>query len=126
MYKRQGGDIVTVDVDAQSVSVGGKTFQFGVIPENLFNIVSNGGLIEDTKKRLAAGVKKCDIQPLSIEACRKTGYTMAEKLLKRNAGKEHVEPGDIVISRPDMFMIHDIYTPYLLDTMEKMCIRDSS
>ena len=35
---------------------------------------------------------------------------MVEKILKENAGKEHVVPGDIVITKPDMFMIHDIYT----------------
>lgn len=115
-----GGDIVTVDVDAQTVSVNGKSFQVGAIPENLFNIVSNGGLIEDTKKRIASGLQKSRIQPLTIEQCRKPGYTMAEKLLKRNAGKEHVEPGDIVITKPDMFMIHDIYTTYLVDTMNKI------
>lgn len=45
---------------------------------------------------------------------------MAEKLLKKNAGKDHVQPGDIVITRPDMFMIHDIYTPYLLDTLNRI------
>lgn len=66
-----GGDIVTVDVDAQTVSVNGKEFLVGVIPENLFNIVSNGGLIEDTKKRMVAGLVKTDIQPLTIEQCRK-------------------------------------------------------
>lgn len=116
----QGGDIVTVDVDAQTVSVNGKSFTVGAIPENLFAIVSNGGLIEDTKRRIAAGVKKTEIRPLTLEQCRKKGYTMAEKLLKRNAGKEHVEPGDIVIAKPDMMMVHDIYTTYLLDTMEKI------
>lgn len=116
----QGGDIVTVDVDDQTVSVNGKSFTVGAIPENLFAIVSNGGLIEDTKKRIAAGLRKTEIQPLTLEQCRKKGYTMAEKLLKRNAGKEHVEPGDIVITKPDMMMIHDIYTTYLLDTMEKI------
>lgn len=116
----QGGDIVTVDVDDQKVSVNGKSFTVGAIPENLFAIVSNGGLIEDTKKRIAAGLRKTEIQPLTLEQCRKKGYTMAEKLLKRNAGKEHVEPGDIVITKPDMMMIHDIYTTYLLDTMEKI------
>lgn len=116
----QGGDIVTVDVEARTVSVNGKSFPVGAIPENLFNIVSNGGLIEDTKKRISEGIRKLQIRPLSVEQCRKTGYTMAEKLLKRNAGKEHVEPGDIVITKPDMFMIHDIYTPYLVDTMERM------
>ncbi len=116
----EGGDIVTVDVEAQTVSVNGKSFKVGLVPENLFNIVSNGGLIEDTKARMAAGLKKTEIVPLTKEQCYKSGYTLAEKLLKRNAGKEHVQPGDIVITKPDMFMIHDIYTPYLLDTLEKM------
>lgn len=116
----EGGDIVTVDVDAQTVSVNGKTFKVGAVPENLYNIVANGGLIEDTRKRLAAGNIKTDIKPLSIEQCRKKGYTMVEKLLKKNAGKEHVVPGDIVITKPDMFMIHDIYTTYLLETMNQI------
>ena len=114
----EAGDIVTVDVDAQTVSVNGKTFKVGAVPENLYNIVANGGLIEDTKKRLAAGNVKMDIKPLSMEQCRKKGYTMVEKILKKNAGKEHVAPGDIVITKPDMFMIHDIYTTYLLETMK--------
>ena len=114
----EGGDIVTVDVDAQTVNVNGKTFKVGAVPENLYNIVANGGLIEDTKKRLAAGNVKMDIKPLSMEQCRKKGYTMVEKILKKNAGKEHVAPGDIVITKPDMFMIHDIYTTYLLETMK--------
>ena len=116
----EGGDIVTVDVDAQTVSVNGKTFKVGAVPENLYNIVANGGLIEDTKKRLAAGNMKTEIRPLSIEQCRKKGYTMVEKLLKKNAGKEHVAPGDIVITKPDMFMVHDIYTTYLLETMKQI------
>lgn len=116
----EGGDIVTVDVDSRTVSVNGYRFSVGEVPENLFNIVSNGGLIEDTRKRLADGVKKLEITSLTLEQCRKSGYTMVEKLLKKNAGKEHVEPGDIVITKPDMFMIHDIYTPYLLDTLDQM------
>lgn len=116
----EGGDIVTVDVDAQTVSVNGKDFKVGAIPENLFSIVANGGLIEDTKKRIAEGNKKQEFHPLTLEQCRKSGYTLVEKLLKKNAGKEHVEPGDIVITRPDMFMVHDIYTTYLLDTMNKI------
>ena len=116
----EGGDIVTVDVDNQTVSVNGHSFKVGSVPENLFNIIANGGLIEDTKKRIASGLKKAEITPLTIEQCREKGYTMAEKLLKKNAGKKHVQPGDIVITRPDMFMIHDIYTPYLLDTLNRI------
>lgn len=113
----EGGDIVTVDVDAQTVSVNGKTFKVGAVPENLYNIVANGGLIEDTKKRLAAGNVKMDIKPLSMEQCRKRLHH-GRKDIKENAGKEHVAPGDIVITKPDMFMIHDIYTTYLLETMK--------
>lgn len=116
----EGGDIVTVDVDGQTVSVNGQSFKVGSVPQNLFDIVANGGLIEDTKKRIGAGLKKTEIKPLTIEQCRKPGYTMVEKLLKKNAGKEHVEPGDIVITKPDMFMVHDIYTTYLVDTMNRI------
>lgn len=116
----EGGDIVSVDLDAQTVSVNGRSFKVGAIPENLFRIVENGGLIEDTKKRMAAGIRPLEITPLPMEENRKSGYTLVEKLLKRNAGKKHVEPGDIVITKPDMFMIHDIYTPYLLDTLKQM------
>lgn len=116
----EGGDIVTVDVDSRTVSVNGHTFSVGEVPENLFNIVSNGGLIKDTQKRLLEGIKKLEVTPLTSKLCRTTGYTLAEKILKKNAGKEHVQPGDIVITKPDMFMIHDIYTPYLLDTLEQM------
>lgn len=77
-----GGDIVTVDVEAKTVSVNGKSFQVGEVPENLFNIVANGGLIEDTKKRIKEGMKPLEIAPLSEEQLRKSGYTLAEKDLK--------------------------------------------
>jgi 3-isopropylmalate/(R)-2-methylmalate dehydratase large subunit len=116
----EGGDIVTVDVDKKTVSVNGKTFTVNEVPQNLFNIVANGGLIEDTKNRLKNGIEKLEITPLPQEELYKSGYTLAEKLLRKNSGKAHVQPGDIVITRPDMFMVHDIYTPYLLDTMEKI------
>jgi len=116
----EGGDIVTVDLNKQIVSVNGKNFKVGAIPQNLFDIVANGGLIEDTKIRLAQGLKKLAIKPLTTEQCKKSGYTLVEKILKKNAGKEHVEPGDIVITKPDSFMIHDIYTPYLIDTFNKI------
>jgi 3-isopropylmalate/(R)-2-methylmalate dehydratase large subunit len=115
----EGGDILTVEV-GKCVRVNGKEFPIGKIPENLLAIVENGGLIEDTKKRIAAGVTKSEHKELDQVQRRKSGYTMVEKLLKKNAGVEHVVPGDIVITHPDMFMIHDIYTPYLYDTLEKM------
>lgn len=115
----EGGDIVTVRV-GESVSVNGKTFPIGQIPENLLAIVEHGGLIEDTKMRMAAGLSHDWNPELDDTARRKSGYTLVEKILKKNAGVDHVVPGDIVITHPDMFMIHDIYTPYLKDTLEKM------
>lgn len=48
------------------------------------------------------------------------GYTLVEKILMKNAGVDHVSVGDIVITRPDMFMIHDIYTCYLVDALKNM------
>ena len=115
-----GGDIVTVDVDNHTVSANGQTFTVGAVPENLFNIVANGGLIADTRRRLAEGVQPSEPHELDDTARRKKGFTMAEKLLRKNAGVDEVKPGDIVITHPDMFMIHDIYTPYLLDTLEQI------
>ena len=100
-----GGDIVTVKVN-ESVSANGKTFKIGKVPENLFKIVDRGGLIEDTKIRLREGIKPLDIKPLTDEEKRAKGFTLAEKLLR--------------VAKPDFFMIHDIYTPYVLDTFRKM------
>lgn len=115
----EGGDIVTVEV-GKSVSVNGHTFPIGACPDNLFEIVSNGGLIEDTKLRLAAGAKPTQATKLPLEQRGEGNYTMAEKLLMANAGVHDCKPGDILITHPDFFMIHDIYTPYVLDTLHKM------
>lgn len=114
----KGGDIVTVDLEKHQVSANGKSFSVGQIPENLWNIVEHGGLIEDTKHRLQQGLKLEPHQELDDTARRKKGFTMVEKLLRKNAGVDQVKPGDIIISHPDFFMIHDIYTPYLLNTLE--------
>lgn len=118
----QPGDIITVEI-GKCVSVNGQEFPIGAIPENLLKIVEHGGLIEDTKKRVQEGIVKSTHAELDDVQRRKNGYTMAEKLLKKNAGVEHVVPGDIVVTHPDAFMIHDIYTPYLVDTMKKMGIQ---
>ncbi len=48
------------------------------------------------------------------------GYTMAEKILMRNTGLSHLEPGQLVITRPDRFMVHDIYTPFVVEKLDEM------
>lgn len=44
------GDVVTVDVEKNTISVGGKEFAAKKVPENLFEIVNDGGLVEHCKK----------------------------------------------------------------------------
>lgn len=116
----KGGDIVTVDLEQHKVSANGKEFPVDAIPQNLFDIVAHGGLIADTKRRLAGGFQPEPHKELDDRERRRKGFTLAEKILRKNAGVEQVKPGDIVISHPDMFMIHDIYTPYLLDTLHQI------
>lgn len=116
----KGGDIVTVDLEQHKVSANGKEFSVGAIPQNLFDIVAHGGLIADTKRKLAEGFKPQPHQELDEQERRRKGFTLAEKILRKNAGVKQVKPGDIVISHPDMFMVHDIYTPYLLDTLHQI------
>jgi 3-isopropylmalate/(R)-2-methylmalate dehydratase large subunit len=127
------GDTVTIEVN-KCVSANGQSFPIKPVPENLFKIVVNGGLIEDTKKRISdddklhirqsgftGNIKRIAHYGLTkAEMTKKKGYTLAEKLLMKNSGVNHVVPGDIVITRPDMFMVHDIYTPYLVDTFNKI------
>ncbi|WP_432409424.1 3-isopropylmalate dehydratase large subunit [Wukongibacter sp. M2B1] len=48
------------------------------------------------------------------------GYTMVEKILMKNARADDVSVGDIVTTKPDMLMVHDIYTCYLWDALEQM------
>ena len=48
------------------------------------------------------------------------GYTLAEKILMRNSGKEHLVPGDIVIVKPDAAMVIDTYTPNVYEKFYEM------
>lgn len=113
------GDTVTVSVN-DSVSANGHSFPIGKVPENLFKIVNNGGLIEDTKLRIKQGVKPSEPVRLTDEEKRVPGFTLAEQLLRAGSGVKDLKAGDIVIARPDFFMIHDIYTPYVYNTLKEM------
>ncbi len=48
------------------------------------------------------------------------GNTLAEKILLKNTGLASCKPGDIVITKPDMVMFHDIYTPFVYDKFKEM------
>lgn len=48
------------------------------------------------------------------------GHTLAEKILMRNTGTEDVQPGDIVITRPDRVAFLDIYSPFVYKQFKEM------
>ena len=51
------------------------------------------------------------------------GYTMAEKIMMKNTGLSHLAPGDLIMTRPDMCMVHDIYTPFVVQKLDEMKFR---
>lgn len=48
------------------------------------------------------------------------GYTLIEKIIKKNTGADHIEPGQIVTVNVDRVMIHDIFIPFVADKFEEM------
>ncbi|MCI1945499.1 MAG: 3-isopropylmalate dehydratase large subunit [Clostridium luticellarii] len=49
-----------------------------------------------------------------------SGHTLAEKILMNNTGIKNIKPGDIVITKPDIVMFHDIYTPFVYNKFKEM------
>ena len=105
----QEGDTVTVEV-GKRVSVNGHTFPIAACPEHLSRILESGGLIQDTKRRIEAGESPAVPTPPPYAGRGNGNYTMAEKLLMANTGATECAPGDILVTHPEFFMIHDIYT----------------
>ena len=48
------------------------------------------------------------------------GYTLSEKILMKNANLDDIRAGDLIITKPDMAMIHDIYTPFVVQKLDEM------
>lgn len=48
------------------------------------------------------------------------GHTLAEKILMHNTGLKDLKPGDIVMTKPDMVMFHDIYSPNVYKKFKEM------
>jgi 3-isopropylmalate/(R)-2-methylmalate dehydratase large subunit len=46
--------------------------------------------------------------------------TIAEKILARHAGLDHVKPGDIVVAKVDFAMVHDARAPNAIRMVDKM------
>ena len=52
------------------------------------------------------------------------GYTLAEKILMKNAGVDDCRPGDILITEPDRVAFHDIYTPFVYNKFKEMGFKE--
>ena len=50
------GDIVKVELDKQQISANGKTYQIPAIPENLYHIIMDGGLVKSIMKKVEKGL----------------------------------------------------------------------
>ena len=51
------------------------------------------------------------------------GHTLAEKILMKNTGETNLKPGDIVIAKPNCYMVHDIYTSFLKRALQEMHVK---
>lgn len=48
------------------------------------------------------------------------GHTLIEKIIMGNVGAASVSPGEIVTTKPDKLMIHDIFVPFVAQKFEEM------
>lgn len=113
LYKHvKDGDTVTVDLENLCVVHEGQRYPIPQIPENLLEIIENGGLVKTCElenRRLREGTLKprAGLPPEPVY----TGeHTLAEKILMHNTHSASLRPGDIVMARPDRLFVLDIYT----------------
>ena len=50
------GDTVKVQLDKQQISANGKTYKIPAIPENLYHIIMDGGLVKSIMKKVEKGL----------------------------------------------------------------------
>ncbi len=47
-------------------------------------------------------------------------HTLIEKIIMRNTGEQNLSPGDIVVTKPNALMIHDIFVPFVAEKFKQM------
>lgn len=50
------GDMVKVELDKQQIAANGKTYPIPAIPENLYHIIMDGGLVKSIMKKVGKGL----------------------------------------------------------------------
>lgn len=54
--KLREGDTIQVDLDNQKITADGKTYAIPAIPENLYHIIMDGGLVKSIMKKVEKGL----------------------------------------------------------------------
>jgi 3-isopropylmalate/(R)-2-methylmalate dehydratase large subunit len=52
------------------------------------------------------------------------GMTLTEKILARHAGKDRVEPGDLILARVDLALGNDVTAPIAIDAVRRLGVRE--
>ena len=50
------GDTIQIDLDNQKITADGKTYAIPAIPENLYHIIMDGGLVKSIMKKVEKGL----------------------------------------------------------------------
>lgn len=113
LYKYvKNGDTVTVDLENMLVTWNGQDFSLPSIPDNLLEIVENGGLVKtcemENRQKQSEQAKVQAAAPK--ESKYQSGHTLAEKILMRNTHTASLRPGDIVMAKPNRLFVLDVYT----------------
>ncbi|WP_313164236.1 aconitase/3-isopropylmalate dehydratase large subunit family protein [Sedimentibacter sp.] len=111
----EDGDTISVLVNENKVIINGKSFSFPSFPDNVDAIIRDGGLVNRYRK---LNEEK--------EANLSKGHTLAEKILMKNTGLSDLQPGQLITPRPDMCMVHDIYTPFVVQQLDNMKFKELS
>ena len=121
LYKHvKNGDTVSVDLEKLCVTCNGKEFSIPKIPDNLLNIVENGGLVKTCEKEIREGIKPGGLEALPEEPEYTESHTLAEKILMRNTHSADLKPGDIVMARPTRLFVLDVYTGPVYSKLKAM------
>ena len=50
------GDTIKVELDKQQITANGKTYEIPAVPENLYHIIMDGGLVKSIEKKVEKGL----------------------------------------------------------------------
>lgn len=123
LYKHvQNGDMVTVDLERMCVVWNNRDFSIPQIPENLLEIIENGGLVKtcQIENQMLQEGKKAPRQPLPPTPDYTGEHTLAEKILMRNTHSASLRPGDIVMAQPTRLFVLDVYTGPVYSKLKDM------